>query len=63
MTVIFEGYTVPKRGMFEINVKRSVNIQVTAEEARHKVGQVSAFISMLQNLSTTRSRFLAVTST
>ncbi len=39
MTIVLDAYTVPEKGEFEVYVKRTVNLQVTAEEARRKVQQ------------------------
>ena len=35
--IVLEQYTVPDKGTFELNINRSIEIQVTAEEARRKV--------------------------
>ncbi len=37
MTIIFDPYIVPEKGKVELNVKRSFEIKVTAEEARRQV--------------------------
>lgn len=37
MTVVLDSYTIPEKGEFEVYVKRTVNLQVTALEARRKV--------------------------
>lgn len=37
MTVVLDSYTIPEKGEFEIYVKRQVNLQVTAAEARQTV--------------------------
>ena len=39
MTIILETYAVPEQGWLEIKVNRSVEIKVTAEEARRKVNR------------------------
>ena len=39
MTIVLERYTIPERGVFEINLKQSIDIRVTAEEARRKVNR------------------------
>src|SRR5262245_38817820 len=37
MTIIIDAYTIPEKGKVELNVKRSFEIKITAEEARYKV--------------------------
>ena len=37
MTIILDSYAIPEKGEFEVYVKRAVNLQVSAEEARRKV--------------------------
>ena len=39
MTILLERYTIPERGVFEIDLKQSIEIRVTAEEARRKVNR------------------------
>ncbi len=39
MTIVLERYTIPERGVFEIDLKQSIEIRVTAEEARRKVNR------------------------
>jgi len=37
MTIIIEPYTIPEKGKVELDVKRSFEIKVSAEEARREV--------------------------
>ncbi len=37
MTIILDPYTIPEKGLVELNVKRLFEIKVTAAEARRKV--------------------------
>ena len=37
--IILEPYAIPEKGEFEVYVKRTVNLRVSAEEARRKVNQ------------------------
>lgn len=39
MTIVLERYTIPERGVLEIDLKQSIDIRVTAEEARRKVNR------------------------
>ena len=39
MTIVLENLTIPERGMLELNVNQSIEIKVTAEEARRKVNR------------------------
>ena len=39
MTILLDGYTLPERGAVELNIQRSFEIKVTAEEARRKVNR------------------------
>ena len=39
MTIVFEQMTIPERGVLEIDLKQSIEIKVTAEEARRKVNR------------------------
>lgn len=39
MTVVLENLPIPERGMLELNVKQSIEIKVSAEEARRKVNR------------------------
>lgn len=39
MTVMLENLTIPERGLLEIDFKQSIEIKVTAEEARRKVNR------------------------
>ncbi len=39
MTIMLERYTIPERGLFEIELKQSIEIRVTAEEARRQVNR------------------------
>lgn len=49
MTIIIEPYEIPEKGVVELNVQRSFEIKITAEEARRQVrwwlrDEVSMFI-------------------
>lgn len=37
MTIIIDFYTIPEKGKVELNVQRSFEIKITAEEARYQV--------------------------
>lgn len=37
MTIIFDPYVIPEKGKIELNVQRTFEIKVTAEEARRQV--------------------------
>ncbi|MDQ3248033.1 MAG: hypothetical protein M3Q45_02380, partial [Chloroflexota bacterium] len=37
MTILLERFTVPARGVLELELRESIEIRVTAEEARRKV--------------------------
>ncbi|MEZ4732191.1 MAG: hypothetical protein R3E79_34165 [Caldilineaceae bacterium] len=39
MTIVLENLTIPKRGVLELDLKQSIEIKVTAEEARRKVNR------------------------
>src|SRR4051812_44491482 len=39
MTILLERYAIPERGLFEIDLKQSIDIRITAEEARRKVNR------------------------
>src|SRR5215212_5002074 len=39
MTILLERYAIPERGVLEIDLKQSIEIRVTAEEARRKVNR------------------------
>lgn len=39
MTIIIEPYEIPEKGVVELNVQRSFEIKVTAEEARQQVNR------------------------
>lgn len=39
MTIILEPYSIPEKGKVELNVNRSFEIKVTAEEARRQVNR------------------------
>lgn len=39
MTVVLENLTIPERGLLELDFKQSIEIKVTAEEARRKVNR------------------------
>lgn len=39
MAIVLENLTIPERGLLELNFKQSVEIKVTAEEARRKVNR------------------------
>ena len=39
MTVVLENLIIPERGVLELNVNQSIEIKVTAEEARRKVNR------------------------
>ena len=37
MTVVLENLTIPERGILDLDIKQSIEIKVSAEEARRKV--------------------------
>jgi len=39
MTIVLERYTIPERGVLEIDLKQSIDIRVTAEEARRAASE------------------------
>lgn len=39
MTIIIEPYAIPEKGKVELNIERSFEIKVTAEEARRQVNR------------------------
>lgn len=39
MTIVLENLTIPERGLLELDLKQSIEIKVTAEEARRKVNR------------------------
>lgn len=39
MTIVLENFTIPERGVLELDLKQSIEIKVTAEEARRKVNR------------------------
>jgi hypothetical protein len=39
MTIVLENLTIPERGVLELDFKQSIEIRVTAEEARRKVNR------------------------
>lgn len=39
MTVVIENYVAPEKGQVDINIQRSFEIKITAEEARRKVNR------------------------
>lgn len=39
MTIVLENLTIPERGVLELDFKQSIEIKVTAEEARRKVNR------------------------
>jgi len=39
MTIILDLYPIPEKGIFELNLSRSFNIRMTAEEARRQVNR------------------------
>jgi len=39
MTIILDSYTIPEKGVVEINLNRSFEIKITAEEARRQVNR------------------------
>ncbi len=39
MTILLDPYTIPEKGKIQLNVKRSFEIKVTAEEARRQVSR------------------------
>lgn len=39
MTIVLENLTIPERGLLELHFKQSIEIKVTAEEARRKVNR------------------------
>lgn len=39
MTIIIDPYTIPEKGQVELNVQRSFEIKITAEEARRQVNR------------------------
>ena len=39
MDILLERYTLPKKGVFEIDLHQAIDIRVTAEEAQHQVNR------------------------
>jgi len=48
MTILLERFDVPERGVLELNLHESIEIRITAEEARRKVnGWVFEYVSYM----------------
>jgi hypothetical protein len=46
MTILLKNFVVPERGVLELELRQSIEIKVTAEEARRKVSRwVFEFVS------------------
>lgn len=50
MTIVLDHFVIPERGVFEIDLKQSIEIRVTAKEAQRKVDRwVMEYVSYMMH--------------
>lgn len=58
MTILLEQQALPEQGIFELNIQRSIEIKVTAEQARRKVNLW--LLNEVSNMMGAREPILAI---